>query len=52
MAALDRLSLPLVFLLGVGILGEKPGGPGWAGPVLATSGILMIVWDATHSAAA
>ena len=45
-AALDRLSLPLVFVLGVAFLGENPGSLGWIGLVLATGGILMIAADA------
>lgn len=48
-AALDRLSLPLVFLLGVIVLGEKPGWPGWVGLALATAGIYLIASDATAS---
>ena len=51
-AVLDRLSLPLVFLFGVGLLGEKPGWPGWAGLLVAATGILMIAWDATRRVAA
>jgi transporter family protein len=50
-AALDRLSLPLVFLLGVGFLGEKPGSMGWAGLLLATGGIYMIAADTARRAA-
>ncbi len=45
-AALDRLSLPLVFVLGVVFLGEKPGWPGRAGLLLTTTGIYMIASDA------
>ncbi len=45
-AALDRLSLPLVFLLGAIFLGERPGWPGWAGLGLATAGIYLIAADA------
>ncbi len=45
-AALDRLSLPLVFLLGTAFLGERPGWSGWVGVVLATAGIALIAIDA------
>jgi transporter family protein len=49
-AALDRLSLPLVFVLGVGLLGEKPGAQGWIGVGLATLGIFLIASDAMRGA--
>lgn len=49
-AALDRLSLPLIFLLGVGFLGEKPGWTGWAGLLLTTAGIYLIASDAVRPA--
>jgi transporter family protein len=45
-AALDRLSLPLVFVLGVLFLGEKPGWLGWVGLLMAVSGIVLIAADA------
>jgi transporter family protein len=46
-SALDRLSLPLVFMLGALLLGEKPGWPGWLGLVLTLAGIGLIALDAT-----
>ncbi len=51
-SALDRLSLPLVFLIGVAALGETPGWSGWLGVALATSGILLIASDAVRASAA
>jgi len=50
-AALDRLSLPLVFVLGVWFLGEKPGAQGWVGLALATIGIYLIASDAVRGTA-
>lgn len=44
-AALDRLSLPLVFVLGVALLGEQAGWKGWLGVGLALAGAWLIVWD-------
>lgn len=44
-AALDRLSLPLVFVLGVVLLGEQAGWRGWLGVSLAVAGAWLIVWD-------
>lgn len=44
-AALDRLSLPLVFLLGALTLGEVPGWRGWLGLAVVVAGTAMIVWD-------
>ena len=46
-AALDRLSLPLVFVLGVALLGEHAGWKGWLGVGLALAGAWLIVWDQT-----
>lgn len=45
-AALDRLSLPIVFVLGFFLLGEKPGGPGWLGLLLVLAGTYLIAADA------
>lgn len=45
-AALDRLSLPLVFALGVFALGERPGAGGWLGLGLILSGTWLVVSDA------
>ena len=47
-AALDRLGLPLVFVLGVLVLGEKPGWTGWLGLALAVTGISLIALDASR----
>ena len=44
-AALDRLSLPLIFVLGVALLGEKVGWLGWLGLVFAVCGTYLIAWD-------
>jgi transporter family protein len=44
-AALDRLSMPLIFVLGVALLGEKVGWSGWLGLILAVSGTYLIMWD-------
>ncbi len=44
-AALDRLSLPLVFVLGVVLLGEQAGWKGWLGVGFAMGGAWLIVWD-------
>jgi len=51
-AALDRLSLPLVFVFGVVLLGEQVGWRGWSGLVLAIGGTYLIVWDQMSRAAA
>ncbi len=51
-AALDRLSLPLVFVLGVAFLGEEFGWRGWSGLALAAGGTYLIVWDQMSRAAA
>ncbi len=51
-AALDRLSLPLVFVLGVVLLGEEVGWRGWSGLALAVGGSYLIVWDQISRAAA
>lgn len=51
-AALDRLSLPLVFLLGTLLLGEHPGWRGWLGLAVVVAGTAMIVWDQTLRTAA
>jgi transporter family protein len=50
-AGLDRLSLPLVFLLGVFALGEQPGRTGWLGLVLVVAGTYLIVADAVSNPA-
>jgi transporter family protein len=50
-AALDRLSLPLVFVLGALLLGETAGWRGWLGVVLAVGGAYLIVWDQLRQAA-
>ncbi len=50
-AALDRLSLPLVFVLGVALLGEEVGWRGWSGLALAVAGTYLIVWDQISRAA-
>lgn len=44
-AALDRLSLPLVFVLGALFLREQAGWQGWLGLALAVAGTHLIVWD-------
>lgn len=44
-AALDRLSLPIVCVLGVALLGEPIGLRAWLGLALAMAGIFLIVWD-------
>jgi len=44
-AALDRLSLPLVLVLGVVVLGEDVGWRGWLGLALAVAGTALITWD-------
>ena len=51
-AALDRLSLPLIFVLGVALLGEEVGWRGWLGLVLAIGGTYLIVCDQLPRAAA
>jgi len=51
-AALDRLSLPLIFVLGVALLGEKVGALGWLGLALSVAGIYLIAWDQLARAAA
>ena len=51
-AALDRLSLPIVFILGVALLGETAGWRGWSGLVMIVLGTGLIVWDQLASAAA
>lgn len=51
-SALDRLSMPLVFILGVILLGEHVGWRGWLGLALAVSGTYLIVWDQISRAAA
>jgi len=47
-AALDRLGLPLVFVLGAALLGERHGPIGWLGLVLAVLGISLIALDASR----
>jgi transporter family protein len=44
-AALDRLSLPIVFVLGVAFLGEHAGWRGWSGLLLVVAGTYLIVLD-------
>lgn len=51
-AALDRLSVPLVFVFGVALLGEKVGWLGWLGLVLAVGGTYLIAWDQVARTAA
>ena len=51
-AALDRLSLPLILVLGVALLGENVGWRGWTGVALAVGGTYLIVLDQTSRAAA
>jgi transporter family protein len=51
-AALDRMSLPLVFVLALAFLGEHPGWRGWAGLALVVGGTALIVWDQAARAAA
>ena len=51
-SALDRLSLPLVFILGVALLGEQVGWRGWLGLALAVGGTYLIVLDQSARAAA
>jgi hypothetical protein len=50
-AALDRLSLPLVFILGAALLGEPVGWRGWLSVALAVGGTYLIVWDQISRAA-
>ena len=51
-AALDRLSLPFVFVLGVVVLGEQVGWRGWLGVALAVGGSYLIVSDQMSRGAA
>jgi len=51
-AALDRLSLPLVFVFGALALRETPTWRGWVGVGLAVAGTYTIAWDDLHRAAA
>lgn len=51
-AALDRLSLPLIFVLGIVLLGEEVGWRGWVGLGLAVAGTYLIVWDQVSRSAA
>lgn len=44
-AALDRLSLPLILVFGVLVLGERYGWRGWVGVALVLGGIYLIVGD-------
>ena len=44
-ATLDRLSLPLVFVLAALFLGEQPGWRGWGGLMLIVAGTMLILWD-------
>lgn len=50
-AALDRLSLPFVVVLGLLFLGEEVGWRGWSGVLLAVAGTYLILWDQTARAA-
>ena len=50
-AALDRLSLALVFVLGVFALGERPGPLGWLGLLAVLTGTYLIVADAASGSA-
>lgn len=51
-AALDRLSLPLVAVLSVLFLGERYGWRGWAGVVLVVVGIYLVASDRMPDAGA
>ena len=51
-AALDRLSLPLIFVLGAVLLGENVGWRGWIGVGLVFGGTYLIVLDQGYHAAA
>lgn len=51
-AALDRLSLPFVFVFSVALLGEEIGWRGWSGLILAVGGSYLIVWDQVSRSAA
>jgi len=44
-AAIDRLSLPIVFVLAVAFLGETAGWRGWSGLGLILAGTGLLVWD-------
>lgn len=44
-SALDRLSLPIVFVIAIFALGERPGALGWAGLGLVVLGTYLIVAD-------
>lgn len=48
-SALDRLSLPIVFVLGVLILGERAGWRGWAGLGLIVAGTALLLADQLRS---
>ena len=50
-SALDRLSLPIVFVLAAAFLGERAGWLGWIGLVVMLIGIFLIVTDTTQSMA-
>jgi transporter family protein len=50
-AALDRLSLPIVFVLAVVMLGENAGWRGWSGLLLVVAGTYLIVLDQTARSA-
>jgi bacterial/archaeal transporter family protein len=41
-AAIDRLSLPIIFVLGWLLLGEQPTGRGWLGLALVLAGVYLM----------
>ena len=44
-AALDKLSVVLVALLGFAVLGEQPGPRGWCGILLMAAGALLLAFQ-------
>ena len=43
-APVDKLSVVLVALLGVGVLGERLSAAGWLGVALITAGAILVAW--------